>query len=182
MRIMDLPEELRRLIDAQVDDSPSRDPDRLVKLFEKLPAEESAVLFRYWDLRKGGCSPRLAEMYALQSPPGSNTDREFLHGHSNGNQFDKGPMAEAMGDKFRAEAELRGVSVKGKVYLGGLAEFPGDPRAWISDKSEAKRVCEERGWKCSGLVEYTPDSRMDNKLDAYVKSKPEPTGGLSNDE
>ncbi len=96
-----------------------------------------------------GCSPQLAEMLALGRPPGCNTDREFLRGHANGSQFSGRPE---LGDAYASVARAGGVDPKGKVYLSGLAAFPGDPRAWVSGRGEVKSLCEERGWNCDGLV------------------------------
>lgn len=97
---------------------------------------------------KGG-GHRLAEMLALGVPPGANTDREFLEGRENGRQFQDAP---GLGDFYRRVAEGQGQSVKGKVYLSGLAAYPGDPRAWVSGRGDAQRVLEERGWGAEGAV------------------------------
>lgn len=104
---------------------------------------------RYMVMRSEGTSHRLAEMFALQQPPMSNTDREFLEGHANGNQFEKTPH---IGDWYKRQARQAGVDVKGKVYLSGLADYPGDPEAWVSDRSDAQRLVEKRGWECEGAV------------------------------
>ena len=96
-----------------------------------------------------GCSPKLAEMFALGAPPGCMTDAVFLEGHCNGNQFEKTP---AHGDELRRVAESQGQSTTGKVYLGGLARYAGDPEAWVNGRSDVKRVCEQRGWGADGAV------------------------------
>lgn len=81
---------------------------------------------------------------------GTKTDREFLRGHgANGAQFQDTPE---VGDYYRQVAESRGQNTKGKVYLSGLAEFPGDPRAWVDGRGDAQRVLEERGWGGEGDV------------------------------
>jgi hypothetical protein len=82
-------------------------------------------------------------------PPACITDATFLAGHCNGSQFEKTPY---IGDYYRCEAEAAGVSTKGKVYLSQLAEYPGDPRAWVDGRGDVQRVCEERGWGCGGSV------------------------------
>lgn len=82
--------------------------------------------------------------------PGCRTDREFLFGHCNGNQFEKTPD---VGDDYRAKAEAAGVSTTGKIYLSGLARFSGDPEAWVSDRGDVQRAVEKRpGWSCEGAV------------------------------
>lgn len=96
-----------------------------------------------------GVSPRLAEMLVLQQPPGANTDREFLHGDCNGNQFEKSPR---VGDHYAAIARRAGVNVKGKKYLSSLARYPGDPAAWVDGKGDAQRVIEQNGWGAQGMI------------------------------
>ncbi len=89
-------------------------------------------------------------MLALQSPPMSNTDREFLQGNVNGSQFERKP---AHGDAYAKVAKKAGQSVKGKIYLSGLARFPGDPEAWVEGRGDVKRLIESRpGWSCDGAV------------------------------
>ncbi len=96
-----------------------------------------------------GMSPLLAEMFAWQKPPMSNTDREFLEGHCNGSQWEG---QEVVGDAYAAVAREAGVDPKGKVYLSGLARFPGDPEAWVDGRGDVQRICEKRGWACEGSV------------------------------
>lgn len=100
----------------------------------------------------------LEEMLRLQSPPMSNTDREFLEGRCNGNQFESQPY---VGDVYAGMAKDAGVDPKGKVYLSGLAAFPGDPRAWVSGRGDAQRVCEDRGWTCDGSVKVKGQEQPD---------------------
>jgi hypothetical protein len=103
----------------------------------------------YVTCREGGTSHRLALMFALSRPPMSNTDREFLEGHCNGSQFEDRPDH---GDAYQAVAAEEGVDTTGAVYMSGLAAYPGDPRAWIRGRDDARKVCEERGWDCDGAV------------------------------
>lgn len=107
------------------------------------------VQAHYERCREEGTSHTLAEMFALAQPPQSRTDREFLRGHCNGSQFAGNP---AMGDYYKAVAEAEGQDTKGKVYLSGLADYPGDPRAWVDGRGDVQKVCEERGWGCAGAV------------------------------
>lgn len=111
---------------------------------------DDRVQLAYERMRHKGVSHNLAEMFALQHPPQlAGTDAIFNEGRCNGNQFEG---AEWLGDAYRRQAAEAGVDVKGKTYLGGLAAFPGDPRAWVSDLGDVKKVCEERGWGCRGAV------------------------------
>jgi hypothetical protein len=92
---------------------------------------------------------RFDEMVLSRTPPMSSTDREFLEGHCNGSQFEG---QDYIADRYRREALAAGVDPKGKVYLGGLARYPGDPEAWVSGRGDVKRVVESRGWGCEGSV------------------------------
>lgn len=174
----------RQLIDAIVDGSEPHgsNPDELAFILKDQPLEIRITHLAYWDIRKKGSSAKLAEMLALGIPPMSNSDREFLEGHANGNQFDKGPLANEQGDRLRKVAEQGGQNVKGKVYIGGLARFPGDPEAWVSDRGDVKRVVEKRGWKCEGSVGVTPDGKSNELAAIYRESKIKPGPGLDMDE
>lgn len=109
------------------------------------------------EYRIRSASPRLEEMLACQQPPMVRSDSTFLRGHANGRQFETTPH---LGDAYAAEARAAGVNVNGKVYLSSLAAFPGDPRAWVSDRGDVQRVCEERGWSCEGAVTVKPRSSL----------------------
>lgn len=112
-------------------------------------SDDPEVQRHYERCLRAGTSPRLAEMFACGQPPQSNTDKEFLAGHCNGSQFEKTP---GLGDFYAKHAALAGVDPKGKVYLGQLADYPGDPKAWVSGRGDVAKVAEERGWSCKGLV------------------------------
>ena len=126
---------------------------------------------------------RCRRMLESGVPPAAATDREFLAGHCNGNQFEKTPR---IGDLYRAEAEAAGVDPTGKVYLAGLAAYPGDPRAWVSGRGDAAKVVEERGWDCSGMVnvkahepkEPAPyrvaDDLVEDRVQEVLAAAPEP--------
>lgn len=106
------------------------------------PAERAA-----WEAR--GRS-RLAAMLAAGTPPLVQSDNTFLEKFgANGKQFETQTY---VGDYYREQALAAGVNPTGKVYLGALAAYPGDPRAWVSDRGDVKRVCEEQGLHCEGAV------------------------------
>lgn len=92
---------------------------------------------------------RFRRMMASGCGPGVMTDAVFLEGHCNGSQFEKTPH---VGDVYEKEAAAAGVDVKGKVYMSGLARFPGDPLAWVAGRGDVARICTERGWACDGAV------------------------------
>lgn len=118
---------------------------------EKLPEVSRIALIqaRYVAHRLDGDGHIMADMLAHAKPPKARTDREFLMGHVNGNQFEKSP---GLGNTYKAIADEAGVDITGKVYYGSLAEYPGDPRAWVSGRGDVERICLERGWNCSGAV------------------------------
>ena len=115
-------------------------------------SNKQAVQCHYECMRLSGESHLLAEMLALQEPPGvAGTDAIFLQGHVNGNQFERQPE---VGTHLRRMAEARGVDTSGKVYLSGLAAYQGDPEAWVSGRGDLLRVVSRRGWNCSGAVNH----------------------------
>lgn len=110
-----------------------------------------AVQAHYEAARREGTSHSLAEMFALGQGPTLKTDATFLAGLStNGSQFENTPH---FGDYYAAEARKHGQDPKGKVYLSGLAAFPGDPEAWVEGRADIKRVAEKRGWGVRGAVD-----------------------------
>lgn len=84
-----------------------------------------------------------------QTPPGANTDREFLYGTENGRQFQDKPH---YGDFYAKECLKRGGQVKGRKYISQLARFKGDPEAWVGGRGDVQRVLEKRGWGSEGSV------------------------------
>ena len=100
-----------------------------------------------------GYGERWALMCALQQPPGTKgTDRAFQEGRLAGNQWDELPARQAK--KMIREAKAAGINISGKQYVSGLANKLGhcDPRAWVSDLSDVKRVAKDRNLNVSGLV------------------------------
>jgi hypothetical protein len=98
-----------------------------------------------------GCSPALAEMLAARKFPGvRGTDRAFLQGlHA---EEEDGTLL-----AYRRDAEAAGVSTTGKKYISGLADRPGDPRAWVSGLDDVRSVLAERGWGCTGALSVPGD-------------------------
>jgi hypothetical protein len=107
-------------------------------------------------MRIDGQSHKMAVMLATRSFPGVRTDATFNEGRCNGNQFEAHP---ALGDQYRRIADASGVSTTGKWYCSGLADFPGDPTAWVSDRGDVLRVARLKGYRVSGAVEYDPGPR-----------------------
>jgi hypothetical protein len=112
-------------------------------------SDDPAIQAHYDECRRQGTSHNLALMFAEAQPPMSSTDREFMRGTENGRQFQGNQRA---GNEYRRVAESMGQNTKGKKYLSSLAEFPGDPKAWVDSRADVQKVCEERGWGCTGAV------------------------------
>lgn len=119
-------------------------------------SDDPYIQEHYEECRNQGTSHNLSEMFASGQTPGAMTDSVFLEGHANGNQFEG---QEHIGDFYKREAKIAQVDVKGKVYLSGLAQYPGDPRAWVSGRGDVQRLCEERGWDADGAVKVRAGRR-----------------------
>lgn len=97
-----------------------------------------------------GCSTELAYMLASRKFPGiAGTDSIF-----NAGKFQGTNGIDAEERWLRQRAERSGVSTTGKWYCRGLAEYPGDPRAWIDGAGDVKRIAEERNYSVSGMVNH----------------------------
>ncbi len=116
-------------------------------------SDDWLVQVRYWAIRLEGESHNMAEVLATRAFPGLRTDALFNLGRVNGNQFEAQPW---MGDYYKQRAEAAGVNTTGKYYSRALADYPGDPTAWVSDRGDVLRVCKEKGYRCTGLVDYEP--------------------------
>jgi hypothetical protein len=169
----------RELYDAPAVDEGM--PARLLGLIGELDEAEAAYVLAYMESREAGNSHNLAEMFVTGQGPALLTDAVFLEGHCNGNQF---TGQERAADKLRAVAEGHGQSVTGKVYVGGLARFPGDPEAWVSGRSDVERVLRQRGWGSEGAVNVSARGLPPKRELALPKVKPfkqrlaEKLGGL----
>ena len=116
----------------------------------------------YVRLMSSGQSQSMAEMLALQKGPGLDTDDVFFSGSK--------PLYDQFGsqkhlDRFLKQAKARGFTPPvNSTYYPNLARFPGDPEAFVTraqGRSYIKKLCESRGWECSGGVkaEYREPER-----------------------
>lgn len=133
-----------------------------------------------------GCTPRLADMLAARSFPGTKgTDRAFMQGRPlDGSQFEGQPF---VAGHHLAKAREAGVNPAGKYYSSSLARFPGDPEAWVDSLHDVKRICESRGWECDGAIKVespkyagtepgpyrVADDIVDNHLSQVLEQRPE---------
>lgn len=109
----------------------------------------------YRDMIRNGVTPRAAEMFALQQPPGlRGTDRTFMQGRYNNQQFDAMPRDHAQ--EVLAAARRAGINPAGKYYCAGLADGrgPRDPAAWVDSVNDVKRVAQDRNLTVEGAVEH----------------------------
>jgi len=120
-----------------------------------IAAASEEVQEHYIDMLAHGVAPRLAEMLALQQPPGvQGTDRTLMEGRLNNEQFDKMPKDHAQ--NMITLAKRAGINPTGKYYSAGLADKrgPADPAAWIDSVHDVKRVAAERNLSVTGAVEH----------------------------
>jgi hypothetical protein len=119
-----------------------------------------AVQQHYLKVLAEGHGERFAAMVALQQPPGTRgTDRAFQEGRLSGNWLDDLPKYQAR--RIVREAKAAGIDISGKQYMSGLANKLGhcDPKAWVSDLSDVRRVAKERNLQVRGIIDI--DARDD---------------------
>ena len=112
------------------------------------------VQHHYLKMIADGQTERFAVMCSLQQPPGTRgTDRAFQQGRLDGNWLDDLPKYQAR--RIVREAKAAGIDITGKQYMSGLANKLGhcDPKAWVSDISDIKRVAKERNLQVRGIVD-----------------------------
>lgn len=108
----------------------------------------------YLEMIENNVPPRMAEMLALQQPPGvKGGDRAFMEGRYNNQQFDRMPKDHAQ--NVITLAKRAGINPNGKYYCSGLADKRGvqDPEAWVDSQADVKRVAAKRNLTVRGAVE-----------------------------
>jgi hypothetical protein len=106
-----------------------------------------------------GDDARFSAMLAARRGPALRTDTAHLgklHDRSFG---ENDPTARL----YLNAARAAGVNPKGKYYCPSLAEYSGDPEAWIETKGDAIRVAKKKGMRLriSGEVVYDPPQTSD---------------------
>jgi hypothetical protein len=120
---------------------------------------------------------RFQEMLDTGQAPTLVTDNTFWEGQWERNAY--------LGHLHAEQAKKSGVDITGKSYVSGLAEYPGDPRAFVSGRGDIRRICEERGYGCEGAVTVAPvqvePERVDldpalvkAEVDSIIADHPEP--------
>lgn len=109
----------------------------------------------YARLLREGYGHRWAEMCALQRPPGlKGTDRSFMQGRYNNEQFNEMPPDHAR--NLITLAKRAGINPSGRYYVSGLADArgPADPGAWVDSVHDVKKVAQVRNLTVRGAVEH----------------------------
>jgi len=118
----------------------------------------------YVKCRLEGTSHKLAEMFATRSFPGlKGTDSIFTEGWFSSDK-DANPYEQPW---LIAQAEAAGVSTAGKKYMKGLADYPGDPTAWVGSQADVLAVAKAKNMTVHGYVEhegYRPDMPSPDEL------------------
>lgn len=70
-------------------------------------------------------------------------------------------------ERLAAIARRHGVNPEAAHYYPQLARFPGDPEAFVTSRSEIKRVLEKRGLAANGFVEYEPQGFSSRQKKPY---------------
>lgn len=119
----------------------------------------------YVQMRKKGQSHNIAEMCALREASKSQTDTDFFRG--------VGTLADQFrGVEWQLEHNTHYAKKNGykpnhnDFYISSLARFPGDPQAFVpatGGRGYIKKICEERGIPCEGMVNYTPSQRIEKE-------------------
>jgi hypothetical protein len=107
------------------------------------------VMF-YLRQRRAGVEPVWAKMTAEGMAPGAKTDREFFEGrHTLDQQFSDNTMQ--LGEMERATKAMGFKPPRNSVYEPSLAQFPWDPRAFITGgRGEVEKRAEAMGFVSEG--------------------------------
>ena len=98
---------------------------------------------------------RWAVMCALRCPPGTKgTDRAYMEGRLNQQQFDD--MPKKMASRILREARAAGINTTGKYYCAGIADKRSycDPRAWVDSTADVLKVARDRNLTVEGAVNH----------------------------
>lgn len=100
-----------------------------------------------------GDARRIREILESRTAPGISTDSTFFSGIGSLNQQILDPRSR---ERLYKNAKKMGIPLTGnEFYQPGLAKFPGDPRACISQaggKAQVRQMIEEKGTGSEGAV------------------------------
>jgi hypothetical protein len=108
------------------------------------------AFIRYVEMRRSGESHNIAEVLAARRFCAVKSDKIFNEGRFSSDAGKNGLEQQWL----RQQAEAAGVSTNGLHYMRGLADYPGDPRAWIGGRSDVLRVAREKNMTVHGYVEH----------------------------
>lgn len=140
---------------------PDTSDEMLARLGEMISPYATRGAF-YFRCREMGESRNMAEMLALQSRIGLDTDDVFFS--------ESKPLYDQFGSQKHLDTFLKNAKQRGftppvnSVYYPGLARFQGDPEAFVTraqGRAYIRDLCEKRGWACEGGVNVDarePDS------------------------
>lgn len=103
-------------------------------------SDDPAIQAEYEAMRAKGESHNMAEMLALQQFPFSRDENQIL---------------------FKGEES-------GKLYISQLARYPGDPRAYVSNASDVRRIAEEDNLTVDGAVNVKRSRDVEPKPDIAI--------------
>jgi hypothetical protein len=121
----------------------------------EIEREGSHVQNHYKKMIEDGVGEKFAVMCALQTPPASKgTDRSYMQGRYNNEQFNEMPAWRAR--KMIREAKAAGINPSGKYYCGPIADKRGvaDPEAWVDGHGDIQRVAAKRNLTVQGAVNH----------------------------
>ena len=152
---MDIPQSRNAKIRGQINPNP---PVRLtgIPILEDPHGPNGHIQAAYENLRAHGQSHSMAEMLAYRQAPGAQTDREFMMGHPSleqqiGDDNDRHYINQVTSNYRAATGHDPN---PGHLYVQTLAQYPGDPRAFVADRGEVKRRAEELNVNVSGMVNH----------------------------
>lgn len=113
------------------------------------------VQSRYEAMRRQGQSHNMAEMLAYRQAPNSRTDDDFFRGVGTLDKQIGDPEAIYINDVTQRHLRETGHAPNpNHIYMQGLAQYPGDPRAFVASAGEAKRRAEELNVSVEGFVNH----------------------------
>lgn len=112
-------------------------------------SDDPRIQAEYVRMRMNGESHMIADMLAHQKAPRADDDTTFLAARRPREQF---ANSEHLGNFYANEAKKAGMNITGAIYENGLAQYPGDPNAWVRDRGEIRQKVEALGMGCEGAV------------------------------
>jgi len=125
--------------------------------------EEWFITFEQFDTTTPMCCAK--PMHQVFHPPSLQTDTRFQIGHEE--SFDETtPHGRFLAKRRVNGAKKAGVNPNTGAWWCSQIGPPDDPKAWVRDRSDIKRVCRERGYGCEQLGIKPEEFRGDHPLDA----------------